>query len=74
MKHFFYFFVAVIILSMCSCILPKHTGNVSSLEGNVVTVANNKFEVYRNVPKIGQHVTFTPTHHKKKVNSRLLKQ
>ena len=72
MKYLFYFAMAVLILYCCSCSLPRYVGNVSSLEGNVVTLDSNKFEVYENVPELGEYVTFTPTIHKRMANSRVI--
>jgi len=74
MKYIIYFSIAVLILYCCTSCSPRYMGNVVSLEGNIVGVSNNHFEVFTNPPVMGQYVTFKPTYRKSKANSRIIRE
>jgi len=44
------------------------TGEIKAVKDSVVSVGIHRFKVLKNIPKIGDTATFTPTRDKDKVN------
>lgn len=65
MKHFL---LGLLILAVISCSYKPITGEIKAVHGDTVEISKYKFKVLKNVPKVGQKCTFTPTRDSSLVN------
>mgnify|MGYP003406683055 CR=1 FL=1 len=66
--------IIILMTTTQSCINSKIiSGTVSEVNNDTVTVKIYRFKVFKNVPVLGQPVTFKATKNRKKVNCKRLK-
>lgn len=63
--------LVIIMILFASCGVSKPiTGIVTEVEGDSVKIGKHAFRVFKDVPKVGDTVTFKPTVNRKKINSK----
>lgn len=64
--------IILLIIVFASCAPKPIKGVVTDVNGQVVTIGNDSFKVYKQLPNIGDTVSFKPTVNRKKINSKKL--
>jgi len=62
------FIVLAVILFSCNMSSKVITGEIKAVKDSVASVGIHRFKVLKNIPKIGDTATFTPTRDSSKVN------